>query len=71
MLEIFDLIDKGLYERAYEAFGEIPNADQIDLNLPKSKGALWWPHEQQIVIRGMDKATGWSVWRERASETAE
>ena len=70
MLEIYDVIDKGLYERAYEAFGEIPNADQIDINIPKSKGGFFWPHERQIVVRGVDPTTGWSVWREKVSETA-
>ena len=71
MLEIYDFIDKGLYERAYEAFGEIPNEDQIDLNLAKSKGGFFWPHERQIVVRGVDTSTGWSVWNESVPQTAE
>ncbi len=70
MFEIYDFIDKGLYERAYEAFGEIPNEDQIDINLPKSKGGFFWPWERDVVVRGVDKTSGWSVWNNSVPQTA-
>jgi len=59
MLGIYDFIDKGLYDAAHESWEEIPHEDQMDLHLPKSKGGFFWPHEQQIVVRGVDKTTNW------------
>jgi len=71
MLEIYDLIDRGLYERAHEAWEEIPHSDQTVLNIPRSKGGFFNPQERSIAVRGVDKASGWSVWNERVSETAQ
>jgi len=71
MMEIYDFIDRGLYDAAYEAYNEIRNEDLIDLNIARSKGGLFWPHEQQIVVRGVDKTSGWSVWNNSIPKTAE
>ena len=60
MLEIYEFIDRGLYDAAHGAWEELPHEDQMDLHLPKSKGGFFWPHEQQIVVRGVDKTSGWS-----------
>ena len=71
MMEIYTFIHRGLYDAAYEAYNEIRNEDLIDLNIAHSKGGLFWPHEQQIVVRGVDKTSGWSVWNNSVSQTAE
>ena len=70
MLGIYDLIDRGLYERAHEAWEEIPHTDQTVLNIPRSKGGFFNTQERDIAVRGVDKATGWSVWDERVPKTA-
>ena len=71
MLGIYDLIDKGLYERAHEAWEEIPHPDQTVLNIPRSKGGFFNTQERDIAVRGVDKATGWSVWNNSVSQAAE
>jgi len=71
MLEIYDFIDRGLYDAAHEAWEELPHEDQMDLHLPKSKGGFFWPHEQKIVVRGVDQTTGWSVWNNSVPQTVE
>ena len=71
MLELYDLIDRGLYDAAHEGWEEIPHPDQTVLNIPRSKGGFFNTQERDIAVRGVDKATGWSVWNERVSQTAE
>ena len=71
MLDIYDFIDRGLYDAAHEVWEEFPHEDQIDLNLAKSKGGFFWPHERQIVVRGVDAASGWSSWNNSVPQTAE
>ncbi len=71
MLEIYDFIDRGLYDAAHEAWEELPHEDQIDINLAKSKGGFFWPHEKQIVVRGVDSPTDWTYGMGRLHQATE
>jgi hypothetical protein len=71
MFGIFDSIQRGLYDAAHEAWEEIPNDDEIILNLARSSGGIWHPHERSIAVRGVDQATGWSSGMEAVSKEVE
>ena len=71
MQEIVDHVQAGLYDAAHEAWEEISQDDQIVLNRAWSKGGFLTPQERDIAIKGVDKATGWSVWNERVSAAAQ
>ncbi len=64
MQEIVDHVQAGLYDAAQEAWEELPQDDQIVLNLAWTKGGFLTPQERDIAVKGVDKATGWSSWNE-------
>ena len=70
MQEIVDYVQAGLYDAAQEAWEEIPQDDQIVLNRAWTKGGFLTPQERDIAVKGVDKATGWSIWNESVSRTA-
>jgi len=71
MQEIVDHVQAGLYDAAHEAWEEIPHSDQTVLNRAWTKGGFLTPQERDIAVKGVDSSTGWSVWNERVSETAQ
>ena len=61
----------GLYDAAHESWEEISQENQIILNRAWTKGGFLTPQERDIAVKGVDKATGWSVWNDRVHSSAE